>query len=98
MHWATSQTRVDHAVDVSRLQKRQNAPRLEDLKDLAKVTREMKSTSDTALRIRPMENMVVAAYTDSSLYGSEGEVIDRDDDLVKYYIMINTRYSHKPAA
>ena len=28
--------------------------------------------------------MIVAAYTDSSLYGSEGEVIDCDEDLVKY--------------
>ena len=26
LHWVTSQTRVDHAVDTSRLQKRQNKP------------------------------------------------------------------------
>jgi len=84
LHWATSQTRVDHAVDTSRLQKRQNKPTFDDLKDLAKVIKEVKSTSEMHIMIRPVENMVVAAYTDSSLYGSEGEIIDNDEELKGY--------------
>ena len=81
LHWATSQTRVDHAVDTSRLQKRQNAPTLGDLRDLAKTIKEVKDTSDVVVKIRPIQNMIVAAYTDSSLYGSSGELIDNDEDL-----------------
>ena len=84
LHWATSQSRVDHAVDTSRSQKRQNAPKYEDLKDLVKVVREVKDTSDVVIKIRPVKNMVIAAYTDSSLYGSEGELIDNDEDLSGY--------------
>ena len=61
LHWATSQTRVDHAVDTSRLQKRQNAPTYSDLKDLSKVTKEVKRTADVKLRIRPIKDMVIAA-------------------------------------
>ena len=34
--------------------------------------------------IRPVQNMIVAAYTDSSLYGSEGELIHNDDGLAGY--------------
>ena len=36
LHWVTSQTRVDHAVDTSRFQKRQNKPTYGDYLDLAK--------------------------------------------------------------
>ena len=49
MHWATSQTRVDHAVDTSRLQKRQNGPTFGDYKDLAKVVKEVKATDDVVI-------------------------------------------------
>ncbi len=84
LHWATSQTRVDHAVDTSRLQKRQNQPTYGDLKDLSKVIREVKSTTEVAVKIRPIENMVVAAFSDSALYGAEGEIIERDEDLEGY--------------
>ena len=76
--------RVDHAVDTSRLQKRQNDPTYGDYKDLAKVVREVKSTPEVVIKIRPVENMCVCAYTDSSLYGSEGELIPDDDDLAGY--------------
>ena len=71
LHWTTSQTRVDHAVDVSRLQKRQNIPKYQDYKDLVKVVQEVKDTADTVIKIRPVKNMVAAAFTGSSLYGSE---------------------------
>ena len=49
MHWVTSQTRPDHAVDTSRLQKRQNAPTYGDLKDLAKTIKEIKGTASAVL-------------------------------------------------
>ena len=81
LRWATSQTRVDHAVDTSRLQKRQNAPKHQDYKDLVKVVQEVKDTAETYIKIKPIKNMVVAAYTDSSLYGSEGDLIPDDDAL-----------------
>ena len=66
LHWTNSQTRVDHAVDTSRLQKRQNAPKYQDYKDLVKVVKEVKDIANTVIKIRPVENMVVAAFTDSS--------------------------------
>ena len=84
LHWATSQTRVDHAVDTGRLQRRQNAPKYQDYKDLVKVVIEVKDTADTVIEIRKIDNMVVAAFTDSSLYGSEGELIPDDDALSGY--------------
>ena len=84
LHWATSQTRVDHAVDTSRLQKRQNAPTHQDYKDLVKVVKEVKDTADVVVKIRPIKNMVVGAFTDSSLYGSQGELIPDDDALEGY--------------
>ena len=84
MHWATSQTRVDHAVDTSRLQKRQNKPTYDDMKDLSKTIKEIKDTAATSIMIRPVQNMIVAAYTDSSLYGSEGELIHNDSELAGF--------------
>ncbi len=84
LHWVTSQTRVDHAVDTSRLQKRQNAPTFGDYKDLAKVVKEVKSTEKVVIKIRPVQNLCVGAYTDSSLYGSQGEIIPDDEDLAGY--------------
>jgi len=84
LHWVTSQTRVDHAVDTSRLQKRQSNPTYGDYLDLGRVIREVKSTADFALRIRPIENPVVAAWTDSALYGAEGELLEDEDDLEGY--------------
>ena len=61
LHWVTSQTRVDHAVDTSRLQKRQNQPTYGDYLDLSRVIKEVKSTSDFSLRIRYIEDPVVGA-------------------------------------
>jgi len=84
LHWATSQSRVDHAVDTSRLQKRQNAPTHADYKDLVKVVKEVKDTADVVIKIRPIQNMAVGAFTDSSLYGSQGELIPDDEALAGY--------------
>ena len=84
LHWVTSQTRVDHAVDTSRLQKRQQNTTYEDLIDLGRVIREVKSTSDFSLRIRPIHNPVVGAWSDSALYGAEGELLDCDEDVKAY--------------
>ena len=58
VHWCTSQVRVDHAVDTSRLQKSQNSPTVGDLKDLSKVIKEIRDTSDTVLRVVPILNPV----------------------------------------
>ena len=68
-------------MDTSRLQKRQNAPKHQDYKDLVRVVQEVKDTAETFIKIRPIKNMVVAAFTDSSLYGSEGELIPDDEAL-----------------
>ena len=84
LHWVTSQSRPDHAVDTSRLQKRQVTPTYNDLLDLGKVVKEVKATADFSLRIRPIKNPCIAIYTDSSLYGAEGELIDGDEDLKDY--------------
>ena len=46
--------------------------------------REVKSSPEVVVKIRPVENMCVCAYTDSSLYGSQGELIPDDDDLAGY--------------
>ena len=84
LHWVSSQTRVDYAVDVSRLQKRQNNPTYGDLKNLSKTIREVKSTADLALTIQPISDPVVAVFSDSSLYGATGELIECDSDLEGY--------------
>ena len=84
LHWVTSQTRVDHAVDTSRLQKRQNKPTYGDYLDLGKIVREVKSTADFAIRTQPIENPVCAVWSDSALYGAEGELLDNDEDLEGY--------------
>ena len=67
LHWVTSQTRVDHAVDTSRFQKRQTKPTYGDYLDLARVVKEVKDTADFSLRIIPIENPVLGAWTDSAL-------------------------------
>ena len=71
LHWTTSQTRVDNAVDTSHLQKRQNAPKYQRYKDLVRVVKEVKDTPDTVIKIRKIDNTIVAASIDSSLHGSE---------------------------
>jgi len=81
LHWVTSQTRVDHAVDTSRLQKRQQNPTYGDYLDLGRIVKEVKETASFGLRIRPIKNACVGAWTDSALYGAEGEVYDDDSDL-----------------
>ena len=48
------------------------------MKALAKTIREVKQTSDLAISIVRIEQPVLAAWTDSTLYGAEGEVIDND--------------------
>ena len=83
LHWVTPQTRPDQAFDTSRLQKRQNKPRFEDLKELKKVIDEVKATADAILRIRPLEEPILGAFTDSGLYGAEGEPLS-DSDLDDY--------------
>ena len=86
MQWVTSQTRVDHAVDTSRLQKRQNHPTYGDYLDLGKIIHEVKATADFCLRIQKIENPVVGAWTDSALYGAEGELLESsDEELLKGY-------------
>ena len=40
----------------------------------------MKNTSEVGVRITPIQDMRIACWTDSSLYGSEGEPLG-DDDL-----------------
>ena len=79
LHCVTSQTRVDHAVDTSRLQKRQNNPVCTDFLDLGRIIRDVKETASFALRIRPIKEPVIACWSDSALYGAEGELLtDRD--------------------
>ena len=41
----------------------------------------MKSTADVELTLQPMTNPVWGAWTDSSLYGAAGELIENDSDL-----------------
>ena len=40
----------------------------------------MKGTADFSLRIIPIQNPVLGAWTDSALYGSEAELLDYDSD------------------
>ena len=77
---------MDHAVDTSRFQKRQNKPTYGDYLDLAKVIKEVKQTAKFSLRIVPIKNPVLGAWTDSALYGSEAELLDFDseEDLKDY--------------
>ena len=84
LHWVTSQSRVDRAIDTSRAQKRQNGPTYGELKSLAKTVKEVKASADLCLRILPIDNPVLGVWTDSSLYGSTGELIDADSDLEGY--------------
>ena len=84
LHWVTSQTRVDHAVDTSRLQKRQQNATYGDYLDLGRIIKEVKATASFSLRIRPISNPILGAWTDSALYGTEGEVLDPDSDLEGY--------------
>ena len=46
----------------------------------------MKQTADVSLRIRYIEDPVVGAWTDSALYGAEGELLngESDTDLAAY--------------
>ena len=40
--------------------------------------------ASAVLKIKPIRNPCVGAFTDSSLYGAEGVLIDRDSDLEGY--------------
>ena len=84
LHWVTSQTRIDHAVDTSALQKRQQAPKYSDYLYLGRTIKEVKETAGFSLRIVPISNPCIGAWTDSALYGAEGETFDRDSDLEGY--------------
>ena len=44
LHWVISQTRVDHAVDTSRYQKRQKQPTYGDYLDLGRTVREVRNS------------------------------------------------------
>ena len=67
LQWVTGNTRVDHAVDTSKLQKRQTAPTYGDYLELARVVKEVKATADFSLRIVPIPNPIIGAWTDSAL-------------------------------
>ena len=86
LHWVTSQTRVDHTVDTSRLQKRQNKPTHGGCLDLSRVVKEVKQTAEFSLRVRYIKDPVVGAWADSALCGAEGELLDgeSDTDLAAY--------------
>ena len=79
-HWATSQCRVDKAVDTSRFQKRQNEPTWGDYKALAKSLKYLKATSEIGIRIVKIDNPCVGVWTDSALCGAQGEGLE-DPDL-----------------
>ena len=80
LHLVTSKTRVDHAVDTSRFQKRQAKPNYGDYLDLARVVKEVKQTADFSLRITKIEKPVLGAWADSALYGSEADLLEYDSD------------------
>ena len=82
LHWVTAQTRLDRAVDTSKYQKKQNAPSWGDYKGLSKVVREVKASAEVGLRLRPIAKPVIGVWTDSSLYGANGELAD--PDLVEF--------------
>ena len=81
LHWVTAQTRPDFAVNTSRFQKKQNKPVWKDYKELAKTIREIKASAEVGIVIQPIDDPVLAVWTDSSLYGSEGEPLDQDIDV-----------------
>ena len=84
LHWVTSQTRIDHAVDTSKFQKRQVTPTYQDYLELGRVIKEVKETASFAIKIRPIKDPIIGCWTDSALYGAEGELIDNDKDLKGY--------------
>ena len=51
---------------------------------MAKAVKEVKASADLCLRILPIDIPVLGVWTDSSLYGSTGELIDADSDLEGY--------------
>ena len=59
-------------------------PKAPRLQGFGEVVKEVNGTADTVIKIRKIDNMIVAAFTDSSLYGSEGELIPDDDALSGY--------------
>ena len=71
-------------MDTSRLQKRQQNPTYADYLDLGRIIKEVKTTSSFPLRFRPIANPCIGAWTDSALYGAEGEFFDEDSDLEGY--------------
>ena len=48
LHWVTSQTRLDRAIDTSKAQKVQSNPNVGEYKALVKVIKEVKQTADLA--------------------------------------------------
>ena len=83
LHWVTSQTRFDKAVETSRFQKRQNDPTWGDYKMLAKSVKQTKASSELGVIVKKIVNPCVAVWSDSSLYGSLGEPLE-DSDLDGY--------------
>ena len=78
LHWVSSQSRPDCAVYASRLQKVQNHPTLGDYRELARVLRELRDTAGDVLKIKAIEDPVDAVWTDSSLFGAQGEQMPDD--------------------
>ena len=75
LHWVTSQTRFDQAVNTSRFQKKQNVPKWADYKALVKTYKLFKSTADVDINVVKNEDAIVATWSDSSgmlLCGYEG--------------------------
>jgi len=82
MHWTTQQTRIDMAVTVNKLQKKQTKATIKDLKEVNKAIDEIKKTSTASIRIQPMSrDIAIVAWHDSALYGSQGELIEDDEAL-----------------
>ena len=58
--------------------------RYSDYLYLGRTIKEVKDTSAFSLRVVPIANPCIGVWTDSALYGAEGEQFDRDSDLEGY--------------
>ena len=54
---------------------------LGDLRHLVKVMNEVKATADAAIKVTEVRNAALAVWTDSGLYGNNGELLELDPDL-----------------
>lgn len=82
LQWVAGLTRPDAAYGTNALQKKQAAPRMQDLKDCNKLIKQIQAMADAVIRIRPLgHKMVVGVRTDSALYTSVSEEIENDEQL-----------------